>query len=269
MCEVCHKWQPELGIQENELCLFEAFAFKSCEVLSAFWKVMLSLLSFSLEKTYFLDGALWDLRGVGEHDMLSVLSYVSCMWCTIHQKSQVWLRSVGMMAVETDNLSSPAEERGSSAGRRGAAYPVHFSLEVKRCLQFHDAFYDSSFFKMLLSVSLCPTSAGAHNMLRLQWSIMWLHRAGGQGHHVDLTLTLEGEHLCSSKNGLFLNESHEAPDVLPVCNHSEPLYSNHSVYVSVSLCVGPAHVFYYFTISNPDPPSFTTWPFWNNKLETV
>lgn len=84
----------------------------------------------------------------------------------------MWLRSVGMMAVETDNLSSPAEESGSSAGRKGAAYPVHFSLEVKRCLQFHDAFYDSSCFKMLLSVSLCPTSAGAHNMFRLELRIM-------------------------------------------------------------------------------------------------
>lgn len=40
------------------------------------------------------------------------------------------------------------------------------SLEVKKCLQFHDIVVASS--KVLFSVSLCPTSAGAHNMLRLK-----------------------------------------------------------------------------------------------------
>lgn len=37
------------------------------------------LAGFSLEKTSLLDGALWEMRGVGEHDMLPVLSYISCM----------------------------------------------------------------------------------------------------------------------------------------------------------------------------------------------
>lgn len=59
MCEVCRKWQPELGIQENELCLFEAFAFKSCKVLSAFWKVMLSLLSTGSQDVFTLQNSAW------------------------------------------------------------------------------------------------------------------------------------------------------------------------------------------------------------------
>lgn len=36
-------------------------------------------MAFSLEKAYLLHGALRGMRGVGEHDMLPVLSYVSCM----------------------------------------------------------------------------------------------------------------------------------------------------------------------------------------------
>ena len=80
-------------------------------------------MGFSLEKAYLLHGALWGMHGVGEHDTLPVLSYVSCMGCIVRQKSQVWLRTVGMTAVETESLSSPTEESGSNAGSSSAASP--------------------------------------------------------------------------------------------------------------------------------------------------
>lgn len=42
------------------------------------------------------------------------------------------------------------------------------SLEVERCLRFHDVYIIVPSSKVLFSVFLCPTSAGAHNMLRLK-----------------------------------------------------------------------------------------------------
>lgn len=71
-------------------------------------------------------------------------------------------------------ISLHPHKSGSSAGSTGAAYPVRFPLGVERCLQFHKKMHfvavPSS--KVLLSVSLCPTSAGAHDMLRLELRIM-------------------------------------------------------------------------------------------------
>lgn len=53
------------------------------------------------------------MSGVGEHDMFPVLSYILYTCYIVCQKSQVWLTSVGMVAVETQSL--PVEECSSSA----------------------------------------------------------------------------------------------------------------------------------------------------------
>lgn len=238
MCEVCHKWQPELGIQENELCLFEAFAFKSRKVLSASRKVMLSLLSassrgsvqlagFSLEKAYLPHGALWGTRGVGAHDMLPVLSYVSRVWCLVCQKSQVWLRSTGVTAVETESRGERQQcrQQGRSLTQRSGIV----SLEAKRCLRFHEACIIFPASEVLFSVFLCPTSAGAHSVLqlkRLEVNVTTARRMRPP----HWSLALKREHLCTSDDGLCFKLLHEAP--------GEPWtpYWNLSRYLSPSLC---------------------------------
>lgn len=281
MCEVCHKWQPELGIQENELCLFEAFAFKSCKVLSASWKVMLSLLSvssqgsvqlagFSLEKAYLLHGALWGMRGVGAHDMLPVLSCVSCVWCIVRQKSQVCLRSTGVTAVETESRGERQQCR-----QQGHSLTQHsriVSLEAKRCLQFHEACIIFPASEVLFSVFLCPTSAGAHSVLRLkrlEVNVTTARRT--RPPHWSLAL----KSICALvKMGCVLNYYMRLQVFCQSATiQSLELHIEIHLNICLPLCVAyhtHVHLLFLFhrqRLSNNDAPPLTTRPFWDKQLD--
>lgn len=171
--------------------------------------------------------------------MLPVLSYVSCMWDVSYVTSPrcgsgawewwLWRQKISL---------HPHKREWQQCREQRCSLPTALLLVSEKVFTVPWCILWQLLLLKCCLVSLCPTSAGAHNMLRLELGIMWLHREGGQGHHVDLTLTLEGQHLCGSKDGLFLNESCEAPGVLPVCSHSEPLYSNLCLHVSaLSVCI--------------------------------
>ncbi|KAK4828993.1 hypothetical protein QYF61_001727 [Mycteria americana] len=86
-------------------------------------------------------------------------------------KSQVWLRSVGMTAVENRKSLFTRRREWQQCRQQWCSLTQCsriVSSEVRRSLQFHDAYIVVPSSEVLFGVFLCPTSAGAHNTLRLE-----------------------------------------------------------------------------------------------------
>lgn len=137
-------------------------------------------MGFSLEKAYLLHGALWGMRGIGEHVACTLI----CLMYVMYHMSEITGEAQKCGNDGCGDRKSPFTCRREQQQCRQQWCSLTqcsriVSLEVKRCLQFHDACIIVLSSKALFSVFLCPTSAGAHNMLglkRLEYNVTTLSR---------------------------------------------------------------------------------------------